>query len=246
MGSNSKKCGGINRHVSTLQTAESQMSPETNKLDDQRQDDVEPKRSLVERDAGDGNKGQNDTDEVQNTSDEALNSQTTGEESTAETGKNNPVRSETEPEREPSNRETLREEKDDGAGEPECERFGSHDKDDESDGEISHIRYMKTDENGTASEVENSEDAKAQDKLNVNQDRAHSSITQENTSNISEEVKKSEVDDASVNGKKKISQKPVNIWMKEEVIRTEILLYAKEYSIFSAVCVQTMQRMRDR
>ncbi|XP_030287794.1 myosin-2 heavy chain-like isoform X2 [Sparus aurata] len=155
--------------------AELQKSPETNKLEDLRQDDAEPKRSSVERDADDENKGQlrqNDTDEVQETSDEALNSQTGGEEDTAETGKNvldDEVRSQTEPEREPSNRVKLREEKDDTAGEPECERFGSHDKDDKSVGEISHIRDMKTDENcGKASEVENSVDVEAQDNLNVN------------------------------------------------------------------------------
>ena len=82
--------------------AESQKSPESNKLDDLRQDDAEPKRSSVERDADGENKGQirqNDTDEVQRTSDEASNSQTGGEEGTAETRENNPVRPETEPER---------------------------------------------------------------------------------------------------------------------------------------------------
>ena len=155
-----------------FKAAESQKSPESNKLDDLSQDDVEPKRSSVERDADGENKGQirqNDTDEVQETSDEALNSQTGGEEGSAETGENNPVRSETEPEREPSNREKLREEKDDRAGEPESESFGSHDKDDESDGEISHIRDKKTNENcGTANEVENSVVGEAQDNLNVN------------------------------------------------------------------------------
>ncbi|KAM8747901.1 uncharacterized protein AB9X84_015767 isoform 1-T1 [Acanthopagrus schlegelii] len=163
-------------YLLTYRAAESQKSPETNKMNDLRQDDVEPKRSSVESDADDGRKGQirqNDTDEVQETSDEAVNSQTGGEEGTEVTGTivlDDKVGSETQPEREPSDREKLREEKDDTAGEPECEKSGSHDKDDESDGETSHIRDMKTYQNCvTASEVEGGNvDVEAQDKLNVN------------------------------------------------------------------------------
>ncbi|KAM8747845.1 uncharacterized protein AB9X84_015729 [Acanthopagrus schlegelii] len=83
--------------------AESLLSSETNELDDQRRDDVEPKRSSVESDDDDGNKGQikqKDTDEGQETSDEALNSQTGGEEGTEETGQSvldDKVGSQTEP-----------------------------------------------------------------------------------------------------------------------------------------------------
>ena len=86
-----------------FKAAESQLSSETNKLDDLRQDDVEPRRSSVERDADGENKGQvrkSDTDEVQKTSDEASNSQSGGEEGTAETGEivlDDEVGSETEP-----------------------------------------------------------------------------------------------------------------------------------------------------
>ena len=190
-----------------LKAAESQVFPETNKLDDPRQDDVEPKRRLLEKDADDEDQEQikqNDTYELQETHDEALISQTGGEEGDAETGQivlDDEVRSEAQSEREPLNREKLRDDKDDKAGEPECERIESHDKDGESDRETSQIREMTTDGNcRTASEGENSVSVEVQDNQDVNPDRTPSSITQEKTRNKSEEVKENEVDDASVNG----------------------------------------------
>ncbi|XP_030287804.1 probable ubiquitin carboxyl-terminal hydrolase creB isoform X2 [Sparus aurata] len=105
----------VTNQKSLRKAAELQKSPEANKLDDQRQDDVEPKRSSGERDADGENRGQirkKDTDEVQETSDEALSSQTGEEESTAETGKNvleDEVRSETEPQREPDEKDRKEE-----------------------------------------------------------------------------------------------------------------------------------------
>ena len=86
-----------------FKAAESLLSSETNELDDQGRDDVEPKRSSVESDGDDGNKGQirqKDTDEGQETSDEALNSQTGGEEGTEGSGQSvldDKVGSQTEP-----------------------------------------------------------------------------------------------------------------------------------------------------
>lgn len=70
-----------------FKAAESQVFPDTNKLDDLRQDDVEPKTRLLERDADDEDQEhikQNDTYELQETRDEALSSQAGGEEGGAE------------------------------------------------------------------------------------------------------------------------------------------------------------------
>ncbi|XP_036943954.1 ubiquitin carboxyl-terminal hydrolase 17-like protein A isoform X2 [Acanthopagrus latus] len=155
--------------------AESQVFPDASRLDDLTQDDVEPKRRSLERDAEDEDQEQirqNDTCELQETRDEALSRQTGGRDADAGTGKvvlEDEFRSE--PEQEPVNREKLRDDEDDEAG--ERERFGSHD---------------------------NSVDVEAQNHLNINPDRTHSCITQGNTSNKAEEGQKNEGDDASVNG----------------------------------------------
>ena len=151
------------------------MFPDASRLDDLTQDDVEPKRRSLERDAEDEDQEQirqNDTCELQETRDEALSRQTGGRDADAGTGKvvlEDEFRSE--PEREPVNREKLRDDEDDETG--ERERFGSHD---------------------------NSVDVEAQNHLNINPDRTHSCITQGNTSNKAEEGQKNEGDDASVNG----------------------------------------------